>query len=472
MTALDQAFIRAYRNQGSAARPGPAEVKASGPMPDIGADPFEAKIASTVAKLNDVMAALEKPSGRIADAQADAAAGQTSQTGGGGEILSFPSQSEIRPSKSRSSQKRKKKSPPPTLDELDVPDAIYRVDPPSPTVPDAPRGAAFAAAPQREKQMCQSGAAAAASYGEQSPPAQPPAQTAEAKASPAEAQKDRRFDAPQGEALSAGSGALPSKGYPDSAIRVFQPMLQVDHFAWPRICQRLESAAAAELSRLAETLLAAAKQGMKVMALGAGQRGEGATTLLLCAARQLAARNLKVALVDADLGEPQLAKRLGLLAQLGWEDVAAGRQPVEEVLIESSSDNLAVLPLCGPLEIAGISFASQRIMAESLETLRANFDLVLVDLGPLENAQSLSALTNGGLNCRIDAVTIVHRTGKVLATCLPAVRQALAAAGAAVIGVIENFVPETGEEEFEPQRGAEPHALRPVFSQGTHDRQV
>jgi hypothetical protein len=47
------------------------------------------------------------------------------------------------------------------------------------------------------------------------------------------------------------------------------------------------------------------------------------------------------------------------------------------------------------------------------------------------------------LNCRIDAVTIVHKAGKILATCLPAVRQSLASAGVAVTGVIENFVTQT-----------------------------
>ncbi|MGA2797870.1 MAG: AAA family ATPase, partial [Thermoguttaceae bacterium] len=251
-----------------------------------------------------------------------------------------------------------------------------------------------------------------------------------------------RFDSPQGDTLCGQASGLSAKGlHPETAIRVFQPMLQVDHFAWPKVCQRMESIAALELNRLAETLLAAAKQGMKVVGLCSGQRGEGATTLLLCAARQLAARNVKTVLIDADLDEPQLAKRLGLLPQLGWEDVASGRQPVEEVLVESTADNIAVLPLCGPLAISDISYASQRIMAESLDTLRKNYDLVLLDLGPLENPRSLGDLASGGLNCRIDAVTVVHKAGKILATCLPAVRQSLAVAGVAVTGVIENFVP-------------------------------
>ncbi len=445
MTALDQAFIKAYKQPGPAGRPAQAEDKTPAPGPNVDAAQIEAQIASTVTKLNDLMAALEKPAGKFSEtAAADDAQSQIPQSGKDkGQVLSFPPPNAAQPSKSRAGQKRKKKTPPaPTLDGLDVPEAVYRLDPPSPTVPDAPRGAAFASALSREKSPPENSSGIPAVGAAQSVSAPGPAQGGQVNSFAAEAEKTRRFDAPQGDTLTEQSTVLSAKGfYPESAIRVFQPMLQVDHFAWPKVCQRLESVAALELARLAETLVAAAKQGMKVIGLGGGQRGEGATTMLLCAARQLVARNLKIALVDADLGQPQLAKRLGLLPQLGWEDVAAGRQPVEEVLVESSADNIAVLPLCGPLAISGISFASQRIMAESLEMLRKNYDLVLLDLGPLEIPQSLGDLASGGLNCRIDAVSIVHKAGKVLATCLPAVRQSLAAAAVAVIGVIENFVP-------------------------------
>ncbi len=446
MTALDQAFIKAYKHEGPATRLAPTEVNPPAHGGDIDSDQIEAQIASTVSKLDDVMAALEKPSGKIADTPAaeSAAVSETPQSEKNqGQVLSFPPPSAARASKSRSSQKRKKKTlPAPTLDELDVPEAIYRLDPPSPRIPDAPRGAAFTSAPPRETPLPEGSSSLPPCDITESASLAGPGQSEIATSFPADAQKTRRFDSPQGDALSGQSTVLSAKGfYPESAVRIFQPMLQVDHFAWPKVCQRLESIAALELDRLAETLIAAAKQGMKVVGLGSGQRGEGATTLLLCAARQLVARNVKIAIVDADLAEPQLAKRLGLLPQLGWEDVAAGRQPVEEVLVESAADNLAILPLCGPLAISEISYASQRIMAESLETLRKNYDLVLLDLGPLESPQSLGDLTSGGLNCRIDAVTIVHKTGKILATCLPTVRQSLASAGAAVIGVIENFVP-------------------------------
>jgi Mrp family chromosome partitioning ATPase len=449
MTALDQAFIKAYKHQGPADRSAPTDAAPSAPGGDINADQIEDQIASTVSKLNDVMAALEKPSGKIADTPAAAdtpAVSDTNQSGENeGKVLAFAPSSSARESKFKSVRKRKKKTPPaPTLDELDVPEAIYRLDPPAPTIPDAPRGASFMSVSPHEKPLPENSSNV--------PPWNATDSAAEAELRQSEiadsrpssdTQKTRRFDAPQGNTPPGQETDSSARGfYPESAIRVFQPMLQVDHFAWPKVCHRLESIAGVELDRLADTLIAAAKQGLKVVGLGSGQRGEGATTLLLCAARRLATRNVKTVLVDADLGEPQLAKRLGLLPQLGWEDVAGGRQPVEEVLVESAVDNLAVLPLCGPLTISDISYASQRIMAESLDTLRKHYDLVLMDLGPLEIPRSLGDLTSGGLNCRIDAVAVVHKIGKILATCLPAVRQSLASAGVAVAGVIENFVPQ------------------------------
>jgi Mrp family chromosome partitioning ATPase len=445
MSSLDQAFIKAYRHPGPADRSAPTEVNPSAPGPAIDSNQIDAQIASTASKLNDVMAALQKPSGKIADTPTaeSAALSEAPQTvKNEGQILGVSPPPSTRATKSKAGQKRKKKPvPAPTLDELDVPEAIYRLDPPSPTIPDGPRGASFASALPQEKTLPASPSRLPPGNMTDSGSAPGPTQSEIAASYPADTQKNRRFDSPQGDPHSSQATGLSTQGYPESAIRVFQPMLQVDHFAWPKVCQRMESIAAKELNRLAETLIAATKQGMKVLGLCSGQRGEGATTLLLCAARQLAARNVKIVLVDADLDEPQLAKRLGLLPQLGWEDVASGRQPVEEVLVESTADNITVLPLCGPLTISEISFASQRILAESLETLRKNYDLVLLDLGPLENPRSLGDLGCGGLNCRIDAVTVVHKVGKILATCQPAVRQSLAAAGVAVTGVIENFVP-------------------------------
>ena len=86
--------------------------------------------------------------------------------------------------------------------------------------------------------------------------------------------------------------------------------------------------AAEELDRLADALLAAGRQGQKVLAIGGCRRGEGATTLLLCAVRRLAERGIKPVLVDADLGRPRLAKRLGVQPQFGWDETTEAGGPI------------------------------------------------------------------------------------------------------------------------------------------------
>ena len=103
------------------------------------------------------MAALEKPSGKIADtptAESAAVSETPHSVKNEGQVLEMSPPHSTRATKSKSGQKRKKKTPPaPTLDVLDVPEAIYRLDPPSPTIPDGPRGASFTSALPHEKPL-------------------------------------------------------------------------------------------------------------------------------------------------------------------------------------------------------------------------------------------------------------------------------------------------------------------------------
>ena len=132
----------------------------------------------------------------------------------------------------------------------------------------------------------------------------------------------------------------------EAASREFKPAWQVDHFTWPAIVSAVDFVRRDELDHLADAILAVNNQGEKVLAIGGCHRGEGATTMLLCAARRLAERGVRLAMVDADLARPRLAKRLGLQPQLGWDetnDDEEGRR-IDEAMIEATGNNLAVLP--------------------------------------------------------------------------------------------------------------------------------
>lgn len=226
---------------------------------------------------------------------------------------------------------------------------------------------------------------------------------------------------------------------PVSPAPAFEPVLQVDSFAWPSGCARLAVDAQEQIGQLAAALTAASGQGQRVVGISASQRGDGCTTLLLCAARHLAEQGLRVVLVDADFDSPLLAQRLGLLPEFGWEEVLAGRLPLEEVAVDSVQDRLAIVPLCGLLP-TGTDDDDRPSPPAVLGVLGEHYDLVLVDLGRFGD----HAAGDGGpletVVDWIDAVVLVHNVGSTSPADLERTRQLVQAAGLEELGITENFV--------------------------------
>lgn len=234
-----------------------------------------------------------------------------------------------------------------------------------------------------------------------------------------------------------------SSAAPMPAEHEFKAALAVDHFTWPRLCRRLIARAAEELDRLADALLAANNQGQNVLAIAGCRRGEGATTLLLCAARRLAERGVKPLMVDADLGRPRLAKRLGVEPELGWDETTNenGRR-IDEAIVEATANNVALLPAREPAEDGARPAYDRSRLTACLKTLQNHYDLVLVDLGPLEEAGLADGAWSGAVGRAIDAVVLVHNDHVTSDAERTAFEEQLAAQGIAVMGIVENFVAE------------------------------
>lgn len=219
----------------------------------------------------------------------------------------------------------------------------------------------------------------------------------------------------------------------------FQPAYQVDQFAWSPTAGKLSLSAGIQLDRLADGLAGGLSEGQNVIGLGACSRGEGCTTLLLCAARRLAQHGLNVLLVDADFDHPCLARRLGLMPETGWEDVLAGRVPVAEAVVESIQDRLSVLPLRGLSAEQDCSAGIAVDPAASLAPLREHYDLVLVDLGELNEGRPAGQPLEAAAQW-LDAVVLVHNVRSTPQTELMQTRSRLQVAGIAEVGIAENFV--------------------------------
>ncbi len=219
-----------------------------------------------------------------------------------------------------------------------------------------------------------------------------------------------------------------------------RPAWQMEQFSWPKMCRRLFAQAETELDRLADALLAAAERGQKVLAVAGWHYGEGATTLTLCAARRLAQRGIRPVLVDADLERPRLARRLGVQPQAGWnQSPPLWATALAELIVTATADNLALAPACEPSE-GGRSNGDRSSLTDFLQSLRPHYDLVLVDLGPLEDLGvgygSAGRDALGGL----DGLVLVRDQRLTTQQQLEEIQAQLTSARIAVAGIIENFV--------------------------------
>jgi Mrp family chromosome partitioning ATPase len=229
---------------------------------------------------------------------------------------------------------------------------------------------------------------------------------------------------------------VPAEAAPTAsgAVEEFTAGLQVDHFSWPQVCCRLITAAHDELDHLAAELKQLAGPG-RVVAIAAPERGTGATSVLLCVAQRLAVAGLSTVAVDGDLDHPQLGAMLGLVPECGWEEVLAGQEALEEVLIESVDDRMTVLPLLKPVppsrELPGR-------VAQSLATLCAHYDTVLWNMGPADDWWVLGDLVDRRLAEQIGLLLVVvdsrHDDEQLQRICRKA-----AAAGIEQIVLVENF---------------------------------
>ncbi|HEY1066117.1 MAG TPA: hypothetical protein VGE52_08405, partial [Pirellulales bacterium] len=95
-----------------------------------------------------------------------------------------------------------------------------------------------------------------------------------------------------------------------TAVTDWGPAATVDRFEYPEVCDNLLAVAADEFSALADEIARSSQDGGKLYLAASCQGNEGATTVVLCVARTLAARGLRTVVVDQDVTHPGLAEAL------------------------------------------------------------------------------------------------------------------------------------------------------------------
>ncbi|HUR33027.1 MAG TPA: CpsD/CapB family tyrosine-protein kinase [Vicinamibacterales bacterium] len=160
-------------------------------------------------------------------------------------------------------------------------------------------------------------------------------------------------------------------------------------------------------------------------------RGEGKTltvgNLGLAMAQEWQRR---ICIVDADLRHPQMHRLFGLPDGPGLCDVLTGRASLEEALVTLEEHQITILPAgnvpAHPAELLGTS-----AMRRTLETLRTQFDRVVLDAAPAAPLADVSVLAP-----LVDRVLLVIRAG---VTTKPAIHEAVSSIDASkLLGFVLN----------------------------------
>ncbi|MBV9407020.1 MAG: AAA family ATPase, partial [Acidobacteriaceae bacterium] len=132
-----------------------------------------------------------------------------------------------------------------------------------------------------------------------------------------------------------------------------------------------------------------------IVAITSSLPNEGKSTTAVALAQLVALTGGRAILVDCDLRNPSLSRKLAPKASKGLLEVIWGKQPLSEVVWTDPATNLSFLPAV----VRGRLADSSEILASEetrkiFEKLRAAYDYVIVDLSPLAPVVDVRAMTH------------------------------------------------------------------------------
>jgi len=149
-------------------------------------------------------------------------------------------------------------------------------------------------------------------------------------------------------------------------------------------------------------------EGAKVIGIVSSLPGEGKSTIAINFAELLAAQGARTLLIDGDMRNPGATRAIGRHADAGLLEVLMENRPVQDLLLVNQKTKLAFLPAVVKRRVPHSSeLLASNAMHKMLESARANFDYVIIDLpplGPVVDARAISP--------QIDAFVYVVEWGR------------------------------------------------------------
>ena len=153
---------------------------------------------------------------------------------------------------------------------------------------------------------------------------------------------------------------------------------KIQNFTWPDVTELLLDNAG--LVNLQMNIQNAMARNCKQFVVCSAESGAGATTIVMALARQMAARNQRVLLVDADISNAVLANRLGVRFQSSWLQAVSQPSELPEIYVSDQDLKVSLLPL---QRLSQVSWPRTILdqLGMIISTIAYQFDAVLIDAG-------------------------------------------------------------------------------------------
>jgi capsular exopolysaccharide synthesis family protein len=145
-----------------------------------------------------------------------------------------------------------------------------------------------------------------------------------------------------------------------------------------------------------------------------------------------------VALIDADLRRPQIHRKFGLQNRLGLSDLFLLVRPLDMLphgVIQNDEVSKLAIITSGKLPPNPAELLTSQKMAQFLEMLNREYDMVLLDTPPVLNVTDAAALST-----KVDGTILVAKPGVTKLKDFQQALEQLKAVGAHVLGVVLNEV--------------------------------
>ncbi len=173
---------------------------------------------------------------------------------------------------------------------------------------------------------------------------------------------------------------------------------------------------------------------IKVIQVTSPVPGDGKSTVAANLAVSIAQSGRRVCIIDCDFRRPRVAKIFGLKEDIGLVQVIGGKVELEEAIQETSIENLFSVT-CGRRPGNPSELLSSERFAESLASLREQFDFVIVDTPPM-----LVVSDPANVAVMVDAVLLTVRLRRNLKPIATRAAQMLHSINANMLGVVVNGI--------------------------------